>query len=92
MRILPTEMHFSRIQRALDGYKKIFDDDYRDLRSKVFAHKVHTAKKVSDLFSRTNVDDLQRMVTFLGRFFHAWSDTYENGNRLILPPSPQIGE
>ena len=81
---VPTEKHFARMQRVLDGYKKIFDDDYRDLRSKVFAHKVYRGKQVSDLFSRTNIDDLQRMVTFLGRFFHAWSDTYENGSRLTL--------
>ena len=81
---VPTDKHFARIQRALDGYKKVFDDDYRDLRSKVFAHKVYAGKRVSDLFSRTNIDDLQRMVTFLGRFFHTWSDTYENGNKLTL--------
>jgi hypothetical protein len=81
---VPTKKHFSRLQGALDGYKKIFDDDYRDLRSKVFAHKVYAGKKVSDLFSRTNIDDLQRMVAFLGRFFDAWSNTYENGNRLVL--------
>jgi hypothetical protein len=81
---VPTERQFARMQRVLDGYKKMFDEDYRALRSKVFAHKVYVGKSVSDLFGRTNIDDLQRMVTFLGRFWRAWSDTYENGSRLTL--------
>jgi len=81
---VPDEDNIARIQCALNGYKRIFDRDYRDLRNKVFAHKVHVGKEVSDLFSKTNVDDLQRIVTFLGRFHDAWFDTYENGKRLTL--------
>jgi hypothetical protein len=81
---VPTETQFARLQRVLDGYKDIFDKNYRELRSKVFAHKVYTGKQVEDLFSRTNIDDLQRMVTFLGRFHEAWLDSYENGRHLLL--------
>lgn len=83
---IPGEREFIRFERLARGYTEQFNSTaYRELRSKVFAHKVYTsAERVTELFSQTNIDDLQRMVSFLCRFHGAVMETYLNGTCLRL--------
>jgi hypothetical protein len=83
---VPGEKEFGRLDRLADGYTQQFNSTvYRELRSKVFAHKVYTDnEKVADLFSETNIDDLQRMANFLYRLHDAVRNAYDNGARLRL--------
>ncbi len=83
---IPAEREFRRFERLARGYTEQFNSTaYRELRSKVFAHKVYTRnEQVTELFSQTNIDDLQRMVSFLYRFHTAVREAYDNGTCLRL--------
>ena len=83
---VPGEKEFRRLERLADGYTRQFNSTaYRELRSKVFAHKVYTdTERVTELFSETNIDDLQRMVSFLYRLQASVRDAYDNGRALRL--------
>lgn len=81
----PGTREFGRLERLVKGYSGIYDTVYRELRNRVFAHKVHTqAETVNALFSQTKVDELQRLVTFLSRFHDALRGAFNNGTRLSL--------
>lgn len=85
---VPGKQEFSRLQRLVSGYRARFNASYKELRDRVFAHKVYVkSEKVQELFSKTNIDDLERMVTFLGRLHTALQDAFHNGSRLTLRPS-----
>jgi hypothetical protein len=83
---IPGEKEFGRFERLAKGYTKQFNSAaYRKLRDKVFAHKMCTkSEKVTDLFSKTNIDDLQRMVSFLYQFHEAVKAAYDDGKPLRL--------
>ena len=83
---VPGERELNRLERLAKGYTEQFNSTaFRELRSKVFAHKVYTkADKVTDLFSGTNIDDIQRMVSFLYRFHETVRSAYDNGTPLRL--------
>jgi hypothetical protein len=83
----PGPQRFARMERVVTGYSARYNTDYRELRSRVFAHRVHTGDRVGQLFSKTNISELEQMVTFLGRFHNAWFNTFHNGSRLTLRPA-----
>ena len=81
---VPGSQEFTRMKRLVAGYSERYNNDYRELRNRVFAHRVYTGDRVAQLFSRTNINELEQMVTFLDRFYHAWFNTFHNGWRLTL--------
>lgn len=83
---VPGEREFARLERLAKGYTDEFNGAvYRELRNRVFGHLVYTkADKVTSLFSQTNIDDLQRMVSFLYRLHGAIREAYDNGTPLRL--------
>jgi len=78
----PGPQEFARMERLVAGYSERYNSDYRELRSRVFAHRVHIGERVEQLFSKTNINELEQMVTFLGRFHNAWFNAFHNGSRL----------
>lgn len=84
----PSPREFARLDRLVRLYTAIYDAVYRELRNRVFAHKVYARVQVIEpLLQRTNVNDLQRIATFLTRLHEALQSAFENGRRLTLRPA-----
>lgn len=67
--------------------RKTYDDKYRDLRSKVFAHKELTdPAAVSALFAKTNIRELQRLLVFFSSLHEALWQLLFNGRKPTLEP------
>ena len=67
-------------------WRRIYEKNYRDLRHKVFAHKVADRDETVALFGKTNIRELQRMFAFLNSLYEALWELFVNGNRLVLRP------
>lgn len=84
----PTGDDFRRLKKHLSARRKIYEEKYRPLRHKVFAHRgVATRDEVADLFAKTNIRELQQLLVFLRRLHQALWELYFNGRKPILRPS-----
>ena len=84
----PTGEDFRRLKRHLAVRRKIYEEKYRPLRHKVFAHRgVATRDEVADLFGKTNIRELQQLLIFLRRLHKALWELYFNGRKPVLQPS-----
>lgn len=84
---VPKAIDFRRLRVHVNKRRKIYEARYRDLRRKVFAHKeLINEADVSALYAKTNIRELQRMVTFLGSLHDALWQLYFNGRKPILHP------
>jgi len=86
--VAPHAGDFRRIARLVELRRATYHRVYKALRDKVFAHLVLTdSKHVQKLFSQTNIRELERLTTFLGRLHDAYLETFHNGRRLAVRPS-----
>ena len=84
----PTPEDFRRLKRHVKKWRKIYENNYRDLRHKIFAHKEVSEKEQTDaLFSKTNIRELQRMLSFLRSFHEALWQLFNNGRKPVLRPN-----
>lgn len=84
---MPRAADFRRLRAHVKKQRKIYDDKYRDLRRKVFAHKELTdPAAVSALFAKTNVRELQRLLVFFSRLYDALWQLFFNGRKPVLQP------
>jgi hypothetical protein len=84
----PTGEDFRRLKRHVAVRRKIYEEKYRPLRHKVFAHRgVATRDEVADLFAKTNIRELQQLLVFLRRLHQALWELYFNGRKPVLQPS-----
>jgi hypothetical protein len=84
---VPNAADFRRLRAHVQKHRKIYNDKYRDLRHKVFAHKELTdPAAVSALFAKTNVRELQRLVVFFSRMYDALWQLFFNGRKPTLRP------
>lgn len=83
----PTPIDFRRIRAHIRKRRKIYENNYRELRHKVFAHKgVSNSAETAALFGKTNIRELQRMFAFLGSLHEALWQLFFNGQRPVLRP------
>ncbi|MPZ37176.1 MAG: hypothetical protein GEU95_03785 [Rhizobiales bacterium] len=83
----PKPADFRRLRNYVSTHRKIYADKYRPLRHQVFAHKgLSDAAAVSALFARTNIREMQRMLTFLMSLYDALWQLFFNGHRPVLRP------
>jgi hypothetical protein len=83
----PKAADFRRLRGYVSKYRKIYLDKYQPLRHQVFAHRgLSDAQDISALFARTNVREMQRMLTFLMSFYEAIWQLFVNGHRPVLRP------
>lgn len=83
----PTPDDFRRLRSHVKKRRKIYESNYRDIRRKVFAHKEITEPtKVSALFQKTNIRELQKLFAFLGAFHEALWQMFFNGQKPLLQP------
>lgn len=84
---LPTPDDFRRLRKYVARRRKIYASNYRDLRHKVFAHTVCSDPRDAEaLFAKTNVRELQQLLTFLSRLEKALWHLFHNGRKPNLRP------
>lgn len=84
---VPKAVDFRRLRAHVQKQRKIYNDKYRDLRRKVFAHKELTdPAAVSALFAKTNIRELQRLLVFFSRLYDALWQLFFNGRKPTLRP------
>ncbi|MHB8471717.1 MAG: AbiU2 domain-containing protein [Gammaproteobacteria bacterium] len=85
---VPTHEDFRRLKQHVSKRRKIYEEKYRPLRHKVFAHRgVTTSTQVGELFAKTNLRELQQLFVFFGRLYEALWQLYFNGNKPTLRPA-----
>jgi len=84
---IPTDADFRRLRGYVSKYRKIYENGYRDLRRKVYAHKeLSKSKDVQELYAKTNIREMQRLLIFLNRLHEALWELFHNGRKPILRP------
>jgi hypothetical protein len=79
---VPTPSDFRQLRREVSKHRKIYESKYRDIRRKVFAHKmVAGPAEVGALFAKTNVRELQLLITFTGSLYDTLWQLYFNGTK-----------
>ncbi len=85
---VPTRDDFRKLKRQVALRRKIYEENYRPLRHKVFAHRgVTTPAQVTELFAKTNLRELRQLLVFLGRLHEALWQLYFNGHKPTLRPT-----
>jgi AbiU2 len=83
----PTPKDFRRIRAHIRKRRKIYENNYRDLRNKFFAHKdVSERAEIDALFGKGTVRELQQLFAFLGSLHEALWQLLFNGLKPILRP------
>jgi len=84
---VPTREDFRHLRAHVRKYRKIYEERYRDLRHKFFAHReVSDRAEIEALFGKTNIRELQRLLAFLGSLYEALWELFFNGRKPILRP------
>ncbi|MES2583200.1 MAG: hypothetical protein V4627_10830 [Pseudomonadota bacterium] len=85
---VPTNEDFRRLKRHVALRRKMYEQKYRPLRHKVFAHRgVATRAEVGELFARVDLRELRQLLVFLGRLYETLWELYFNGHKPTLRPS-----
>jgi hypothetical protein len=84
---VPTSGDFRRLRRHVNKHRKIYEAKYRDVRHKVFAHKlISDGAAVQALFAKTNIRELQKMLVFLDALYECLLQLFVNGRKPALRP------
>jgi hypothetical protein len=82
----PQSSDLRTLRRALVRYERIYKPRYRNIRTQVYAHKILTEEKlVSDLFSQTQIKEIDEILYFLHDLVEALGDLFQNGRK------PELG-
>jgi len=85
---VPTREDFRKLKRHVAIRRKTYEEKYRPLRHKVFAHRgVTTPTQVGELFAKTNLREQRQLLVFLGRLYEALWQLYFNGHKPTLRPA-----
>lgn len=86
---VPTKADLKDLRRRVAAKRLIYNDQFRDIRNKVFAHKEFAEPaQVGTLFAKTKRRDLEKLVVFLGQLHEALWQLLHNGRPLVLRPMP----
>jgi len=84
---VPKAADFRRLRAYVHKQRRVYNEKYRDLRRKVFAHKELTdPAAVSALFAKTNIREFQRLLVFFSRLYDALWQLFFNGRKPTLRP------
>jgi hypothetical protein len=82
----PDRSDLRTLKKALTPHRKNFDSVYGDIRNHVFAHRILKEEKlISELFSKTLIEDIDDMLYFLYDLLEALQQLFDNGRR------PELG-
>jgi hypothetical protein len=82
---IPHPSDFRRVADSVKNHRKSYLEKYRAIRDKVFAHTIVVNEpEITALFSKTNIRELQRMTTYLGRLHDGVLDAFQNGGQFTV--------
>jgi len=82
---VPDRADFRRLRSHIRERRRIYEARYRDLRHKVYAHRVvGEDDELAPIVAKTNVRELERLVLFLLRFYESMWHLYMNGRKPTL--------
>lgn len=85
---VPTRQDFRRLKKQVSDRRKLYEEAYRPVRHQVFAHRgVATTEQVSELFAKTDLRELRKLLVFLKRLHEALWQLYFNGHKPNLRPA-----
>lgn len=83
----PSVKDINRLETGLATHKDRYNERYRKLRNKIFAHRdIADPEKVSELLSHTRVQEMRNMYLFLLKLHEALWQLFHNGRKPILRP------
>ena len=85
---VPTGNEFRLLKRYVAVRRRIYEENYRPLRHKLFAHRSAADRtEIAALFAKTNIRELQQLLVFLRRLHEALWQLFNNGNKPTLRPA-----
>jgi len=82
---VPTKADFQRLRRYAIKKRTVYEKAYEKIRHKIFAHSGAASRQKSDeLFSKTNLHELQRLVLSMNELHEALWQLYINGRRPLF--------
>jgi hypothetical protein len=88
----PVPSDFRRLRKNIKKHRGAYAERYAPLRNKLFAHKeLSDGASISELFGRTNIREMQRMLTFLLSLYGALWQLFHNGQKPVLKPQRFFG-
>ena len=83
----PTKHDFRKLRKRVNSYRKIYNANYRDIRSKFYAHKEITeSTDIENMFAKTNIRELQKVFVFVNALYEALWEMLNNGRKPALRP------
>lgn len=80
---VPTKEDFRRLLRYTGTKRRIYEKVYAKIRNQIFAHSgAVTWKRSDDLFSATNIHELQKLALSLSEIHEALWQLYFNGHSI----------
>jgi len=75
-----TPEDFRRFRREVRDWRRIYEANYREVRNEIFAHAdVSQPEDVHDLFAKTNIEELELLVTDLVSLHARFQGWLQNG-------------
>lgn len=82
---IPTDDDFRRLRNYVSKYRKVYEKGYRVIRNKLYAHKeLSKPDDVQVLFAKTDKQEIQKLLIFLNKVYHALWQLFHNGNKPVL--------
>jgi hypothetical protein len=86
------------LRKEIATWRRIYDDRYRKIRHKVFAHKgVSDIEETNKLLAKTSIDELKALFAFLSALHSALWELFHNGRQpslnvrdFVLPPDSAV--
>jgi len=84
------------LRRQIDVRRRIYEERYRDIRHKVFAHKAtDDVAEIDAMFAKTNIEEMKSVFGFLHALHDSLWEQFHNGRRpnvkpykFTVPPDP----
>ena len=78
----PVPSDFRRLRDHVKKRRRIYEANYRDLRHKVYAHRVVADdSEVAPIVAKTSIRELERLLLFLLRFYESMWHLFMNGRK-----------
>jgi hypothetical protein len=86
------------LRKEIAARRRIYEDRYRDIRHKVFAHtEVSGVDEINELLAKTSVEEMKALFAFLTALYSTLWGLFHNGHRpllnirdFVLPPDPAV--
>jgi len=86
---IPKEIDFDRLDKYTDKYSKLYNENYRKIRNKIYAHQEFSKPEQRErLFKNTNIKEIEKILIFLKKLHIALWELYNNGRKPKLRPLP----